>query len=190
LGKGRKKRVSKAEWLEAALRALEDHGIEGVKVERLARDLGIAKSGFYWHFRDRDDLLDALLHYWSLEFTGVVAKNPQVTSLPPHDRLRTTMEMVFEHGLGRYDAAFAAWARVDRRANRVYRQVYRNRLKFVGQAFQDLGFEGDELEMRRCLFVVHESWQAVAFPDLAPSKARRLIERRLDLYTRPGGSKA
>ena len=51
-----KKRVSKAQWLERALEVLETEGLQGVRVERLARDLGIAKAGFYWHFRDRSDL--------------------------------------------------------------------------------------------------------------------------------------
>ena len=56
-----KKRVSKGEWLDMALDILTHEGIEGVRIERLADRLGISKSGFYWHFRDRDDLYRQLL---------------------------------------------------------------------------------------------------------------------------------
>ena len=49
-------------------------GIVRVRVERLARDLGVAKSGFYWHFRDRADLLKQMLRYWSDEFTEAVVR--------------------------------------------------------------------------------------------------------------------
>ena len=52
----RKRRVTKAEWLATALCELERGGIEAVKVERLSVILSVAKSGFYWHFRDRTDL--------------------------------------------------------------------------------------------------------------------------------------
>ena len=56
----RRKRVSKAEWLAQALEVLAAEGVQGVRVERLARDLGIAKAGFYWHFRDRRDLMQSI----------------------------------------------------------------------------------------------------------------------------------
>ena len=61
----RRKRVSKAEWLAQSLEVLAAEGVQGVRVERLARDLGIAKAGFYWHFRDRRDLMQSLLDYWT-----------------------------------------------------------------------------------------------------------------------------
>ena len=56
-----KRGVSKAQWLEAALEVLADKGIEAVKIGRLAERLDITRSGFYWHFKDRRDLLDHLL---------------------------------------------------------------------------------------------------------------------------------
>ena len=185
LGKGRKKRVSKAEWLEAALNALERDGIDGVKIERLARTLGIAKSGFYWHFRDRLDLLDELLKYWDEEFTGIIAANPEIREMPARERLRTIMELVLEHDLSRYDSAIEAWARCDPRAARVFRRVYRNRLKFLRQAFRDLGLGDEEATMRGRLFVVNESFQRNLLHTESKASLRRLTERRLDLYTRP-----
>ena len=57
-------RRKKVDWLRAALAVFESEGIEGVRVERLARDLNVAKSGFYWHFKDRDQLYDELLGLW------------------------------------------------------------------------------------------------------------------------------
>ena len=51
-------------WLRAAETRLAQHGIESVRVEVLARDLGVSKGSFYWHFRDRNELLDKLLGRW------------------------------------------------------------------------------------------------------------------------------
>ena len=70
------KRVSKAEWLQTALNLLDEEGVEAIRVERLARELGISKSGFYWHFKDRDDLRSQILDYWVHEFNEVVTANP------------------------------------------------------------------------------------------------------------------
>jgi AcrR family transcriptional regulator len=46
--------VSKEEWLEAGLEAIGKGGVSGLTVKGLARKLGIAKAGFYWHFKNRD----------------------------------------------------------------------------------------------------------------------------------------
>ena len=52
------KRTSKAEWLEKALEVLEAEGVNGVKINRLAKLLETSRSGFYWHFKGRSDLLN------------------------------------------------------------------------------------------------------------------------------------
>ena len=57
--------VSKAEWLELGLQALSENGVAALTIEGLAKSLGINKAGFYWHFKNRDDLLRQLLNYWT-----------------------------------------------------------------------------------------------------------------------------
>ena len=83
-------RRSKGDWLRGALAVFEQEGIQGVRVERLARDLKVAKSGFYWHFKNRDQLYDELLGLWEKESTLVVTASDEVTSLPAADRLLRT----------------------------------------------------------------------------------------------------
>ena len=52
----KQKRVNKNDWLVAAIDMLENDGIERVIIERLARKLGVSKSGFYWHFKNKKEL--------------------------------------------------------------------------------------------------------------------------------------
>lgn len=59
-------------WLGAALAVLVADGIDAVHITRLARRLGITRGSFYWHFRDRDDLLAAMLASWQRRNTGVM----------------------------------------------------------------------------------------------------------------------
>src|SRR6478672_1382170 len=60
-------RLDKSDWLRAARLALLHHGPEAVRVEPLARDLGVTKGSFYWHFTDRAELLEALILEWEQE---------------------------------------------------------------------------------------------------------------------------
>jgi AcrR family transcriptional regulator len=178
-------RRKKADWLAAALAVLAVEGIAGVRVERLARDLNVAKSGFYWHFKDRQDLFDQMLAYWEHEFTEVVTSNVELGMLPPEDRLLRAMQMVWEHDLGRFDLSFRAWGQSDpeifARVNRVYDQ----RLSFARRIFRELGFTGGELEMRTRLWVGYHALERTAFPQMSASQAKRLIKRRAAFFIRP-----
>ena len=174
-------RVSKGEWLAAALDVLEVSGIDAVRVERLAKTLSVAKSGFYWHFQDRKDLHKQLLEYWLHEYTEVVSLNPQLFSGEPKVRLEKIMKMIQAHDLARYDLAIRAWARHDEMARDFVQRVMKVRLDFIRRIFSEMGFDGDELEMRTMVFVCYHTWEGATFGDMSPRKRARLRKRRLDL---------
>ena len=178
-------RRTKADWLGAALAALGAEGIGGVRVERLARDLSVAKSGFYWHFKDRVDLFEQMLAYWEDEFTGVVTSNVELAVLPPADRLLRAMHIVWEHDLGRFDLPFRAWAQSELEILARVNKVYDQRLSFARTIFRELGFSGAELEMRTYLWVGYHAWERTAFPQMSRSQAKRLIKRRVAFFIRP-----
>jgi len=175
--------VSKDEWLEAGLGALSERGSAGLTVEGLARSLGIARAGFYWHFENRDDLLRQALDFWVEETTKVVTSNAALSAIAPRSRLVRAAEMVLEHDLGRYDMAIRQWAKHDAIAARVVRKVNRLRLNFAREAFREMGFSGDDLEMRTMLFICYHTWESTTFPEIPRRRLRAQISRRLDLLT-------
>ena len=178
-------RKKKVDWLRAGLSVLEAEGIQGVRVERLARDLNVAKSGFYWHFRNRQQLYDELIAYWEREFTQNVTANEELSQLPPADRLSRTAHLVFEQDLGRFDLPFRAWAQSDPKVFARVIRVYDQRLAWLRQIFRELGFKGAELEMRTRLFVGYHSWERSTFPPPSKALAKRLIKRRIEFFLRP-----
>src|SRR3954466_3815006 len=56
--------LDRERWEQAALDALERGGLAAVAVEPLARELGVTKGSFYWHFDNRQELIDAALALW------------------------------------------------------------------------------------------------------------------------------
>ena len=59
-------RLSAEDWEEAALKLIAEQGVSAVAVEALARQLGVTKGSFYWHFRTREALVQAALERWEL----------------------------------------------------------------------------------------------------------------------------
>jgi len=179
-----RRRVSKDEWLARALEIFAAEGEGGIRIERLARDLNIAKSSFYWHFKDRKDLLSKVLDYWAYEYTGVVAQNQQLARASPESRLNQATRMIRVHNLTKYDVSIRAWAEHDAMAAEAVAQVYQMRLGYIREAFSELGFKGDELEMRTRLYVCYHSWEAAMFGDDSERKLGRLQKLRLKLLIR------
>ena len=175
--------LSKADWLEAGLERLASKSIEAITVEDLSRSLGVAKSGFYWHFRSRDDLLRQMLDHWVHEMTEVVTENEQVLAIEPRLRLVTTAEMILTYDLARLDMAIRQWALDDKLAARAVKKVNRVRLGLAREALSELGFEGDDLEMRAMLFVCYHTWESTMFREISRRRRRELIVRRVELLT-------
>lgn len=63
-------------------------------------------------------------------------------------------------------------------------EVYKERLAWIGQIFKELGFAGDEFEMRTRLFVCYHSWERIMFPGQTKTRAKRLIKRQVELLVR------
>ena len=176
--------VSKAEWQEAGLRAISEGGISAITIEGLAKSLGINKSGFYWHFKNRDDLLRQLLEYWTHEITEVISENPEILNIEPKQRLITIAEMILDYDLNRYELGIRHWAMQDAGAARAVKKVNQLRLEFIGNAFSELGFTGDDLEMRTILFVGFHSGVSIFFSEVSTKRRRQMITKRIDLLTR------
>ena len=144
----KEKRVTKEEWLSKGLELFAENGSHGLRVGKLAQALDIAKSGFYCHFKGKDDLLDQILDYWTTQYTEVITKNAKLLNLPAKGRLQLSMRNIFELNLAEYDAAIDIWSRSDADVARKRQRVMNIRLKFFRDAFEELGFSGEDLEMR------------------------------------------
>src|SRR6267143_5976057 len=109
-------RLSVSDWMRTARLALLHSGPDGVRVEPLARALGVTKGSFYWHFRDRADLLEALLEEWEAEAS--LLSGALGSSDPAADLRKILLEVerrthASERGEWPSDAAIFAWAAVD-----------------------------------------------------------------------------
>src|SRR5579863_1262166 len=53
--------ATRARILDAALELFSEHGFDGTTLQQIADRLGFTKAALYYHFRSKDDLLEALL---------------------------------------------------------------------------------------------------------------------------------
>src|SRR5215468_5560224 len=83
-------------WIKAGFAELARSGIEGVRVEVLAKQLGVTKGGFYRRFRDRAALLEAMLESWALGRIAAIELQAGLEDAPPRERLKALIRLYSE----------------------------------------------------------------------------------------------
>lgn len=140
--------LSRDDWTRAALDALADDGLAGVAVEPLARRLGASKGSFYWHFRDRGELIAATLDLWERRDTVEVIAALE-TIADPRDRLRELARSAYSGAAAGNDAQSGVLAAAsDPRVAPVLERVTRTRLAFLERQFEALGLDPPAARMR------------------------------------------
>ncbi|MCP4380565.1 MAG: TetR/AcrR family transcriptional regulator, partial [Hyphomicrobiales bacterium] len=121
---------------------IHDRGIEGVKVVVLARTLGLTSGSFYWHFKNIEDLLDAVLDYWENRLTVQIIEDAVAFSGPPEQRILNLMNQVIEEDAAVPDSSIAVWAKSNGNARAAYWRTMQRRFDFAAWMFREAGFAG------------------------------------------------
>jgi AcrR family transcriptional regulator len=137
-------------WVAAALDVLATDGIDGVRVEPLAKALSVTKGSFYWHFSDRRALIDAMLAQWAQGRILAIRKQAPRDS-DPALALRRLADLYTKRGNTRglaIELAIRALARNDADAARAVQIVDAERLQLVAVQFEKLGWPPHEASAR------------------------------------------
>ena len=151
------KRLDAAAWISAAFEALAAEGMAGVRVERLAATLSVTKGSFYWHFKDREALVAALLERWAAGRISAIAEQTRDQGTPAHARkaLLALLDIYARtpnrRGLA-VELAIRGLAPGHAAAKRAVARVDAARLAKVGALFAKLGKTPAEADARALLF--------------------------------------
>ena len=135
------KNVDREDWLRNARLALLQGGVEAVRVEKLARDLRVTKGSFYWHFKDREELLELLLREWEEELLHDII--PRLKGRRGREALQLLMRLLLERaplgeeGLLPSDAAMFTWAAVSPEIAQRVNRAESNRIRLLKRIIGD-----------------------------------------------------
>lgn len=146
-GGGEKTSLTPADWEQAALELIAEKGIAALRVEPLARRLGITKGSFYWHFPGRDELLARALDRWEQQDRQHLKLSLHAATEPAErlaDFVWRTSRQTLTHRI--YVALCASPN--DARIGPVLRRVTERRLKYLASALEELGLNATEARHR------------------------------------------
>jgi len=149
------RRLDGAAWVEEALTILAEQGIDGVRVEILAKRLGVTKGSFYWHFKDRDALLETLLDTWRRQATLRIISRLDSAGQSAVARLRHLLHLPFQGSRSERGAnvelSIRLWSRRDVRARNALAEVDQLRLQYITGLLTDCGCTARDAKARAVL---------------------------------------
>jgi AcrR family transcriptional regulator len=144
-------RLSRQAWVQAALEAIAEGGLAAVAVVPLAKQLGATKGSFYWHFANRDALVEAALQEWEQSHTAAVITEIEGSSDEPLQQLRLLFRRVTALA-ARDRIELALLATADHpTVQPVLDRVTRRRIIFTAGLFQRFGFSRAQAKRRALL---------------------------------------
>ncbi len=173
---------SRDDWIDAAWTALGEGGVEAVRVERLARKLGVTKGSFYWHFKTRQDLIGALLDRWFglREVDGTSAPG---NDQDPANRIWMVFERAVSRGTQGQAASLRFWAqRHPDVASRIHSEDAK-RFEFFVEQFSALGFPKPEAKTRAEVYMGIISAEFLRAGGLEPDERLKLARRQHHMLT-------
>lgn len=123
-----------------------------MRVEALAKALGVTKGGFYGYFTDRDELLTEMLNTWERESTDDVFERIEQADGDAIDKARLAGQLTFSSDrLLPIDLAVRTWARSDAAVNDRLRRVDNRRMQLLRDALGTVCDDPEEVEARSLL---------------------------------------
>jgi AcrR family transcriptional regulator len=144
-------RTPRGSWIGKGLLALAEGGPDAVRIEPLARELGVTKGGFYWHVDGRRALLAEMLDAWEREGVDEVIERVEAGGGDPRTRLRRLFGIASSNEgrqILRTDLAVRDWARREPAVARRLRGVDNRRLAYMRSLFGAFCADEDEVEAR------------------------------------------
>jgi AcrR family transcriptional regulator len=168
-------------WILAAFSRLSSEGVESVRVEVLARDLGVSKGSFYWHFQDREDLLARLLARWTEDelvwLDRAMAENQSAAA-----RWALFVERSASTERARLEISIRNWARQDQAVAARTSAIEQKKARFIAGVLRDTGFTGhaadywSEIVQLACLGWMDRATRGAATESSGPPLGELLSE--------------
>ena len=180
-------RTPRDQWIAEGLRALAAGGPDTVRVEALAKTLGVTKGGFYGYFADRGALLEAMLDAWERESIDEVIDRVEREGGDPRTKIQRAGVLTFSSDrLLPIDLAIRDWARRDEAVAERLRRVDNRRMALLREMIGTFCADADEVEARSLLAFCVAIGEHFLAADHGGRTRAQVLARAADLlFSRP-----
>ena len=172
-------------WLEAAYDALLESGVEAVKILPLAKRLNLSRTSFYWFFKDREELLGALIARWREKNTGNMVRQSEAYAETVAEAMLNVFDCWLDQDLfdAQFEFAVRSWALQSEDILEEVRQADQARLEALSRMFMRFGFTETAADVRaRTTYLVQIGYISMQSREDIATRMKRIPEY-IAIYT-------
>ncbi len=146
----KKKSLTAEDWQDAALNVIAHQGVAAVAVEPLARELGVTKGSFYWHFSNRMDLVKQSLTRWRMNDKKLIEEKILCLQNPKERLLawfKLSAEPIQTHLI--YSTLLAD--RSHTLISKLLKEITLERLDYLQESYEQLGLDAKQAKSQALL---------------------------------------
>jgi AcrR family transcriptional regulator len=170
-------RGSREVWLDAAKEALLNSGVDAVKIQPLAARLNLSRTSFYWFFKDRAALLDALLKTWEEKNTDSLLAGCDAYAETLTEAILNLMSVFLDETRfePRFDFAIRGWAHKEDAVMARVNAADERRLAAIRTMFERFGVDPDEADVRaRTVYLVQIGYISMQVQESLATRMMRI----------------
>lgn len=157
-------KVTRNDWLNIARDILVNDGVGEVKILKMAAHLGVSRSSFYWYFKNRKDLLNALLDEWAQRNTARIVAHCERPARNATEALCNFFQCFVNPAIfdTRLDFAVREWARRDKALRARIDAADEERMQAIKAMYRRHGYDGTDADARgRILYFMQLGYHAL-----------------------------
>jgi len=172
-------------WLEAAYELLIESGIDSVKIQPLAKKLKLSRTSFYWFFRDREELLAALVTRWREKNTGALIKQSEAYAETVAEAMFNVMDCWLNKTLfdAQFEFAIRSWALQSPEILAEVQQADQARIAALDRMLLRFGYKPTSADVRaRTIYLVQIGYISMQTKEELGTRMKRIADY-VEIYT-------
>ncbi|WP_037461260.1 TetR/AcrR family transcriptional regulator [Sinorhizobium fredii] len=166
-------------WLGAAYESMLEAGVDAVKIQPLAKKLNLSRTSFYWFFKDREELLEALISRWREKNTGNLVKQAEAYAETVAEAMLNVFDCWLDSHLfdSQFEFAVRSWALQSPEALKEVQSADQQRLDALSRMFLRFGFATAHADVRaRTIYLVQIGYISMQTKEDVSVRMKRIPE--------------
>lgn len=172
-------------WVDAAYELLIASGISAVKIVPLAKKLKTSRTSFYWLFKDREEVLAALLDRWERQNTQAVVEQAGKYASSIVEATLNVFDCWFDQSVfdSEFEYAIRSWSLQDRAVAERVSQADLVRLQALKSMFIRYGYDALEADTRaRTVYLIQIGYISMHTQETQETRIGR-VAQYINIFT-------
>ncbi|WP_110654522.1 TetR/AcrR family transcriptional regulator [Salinicola halimionae] len=177
--------TNQSAWIDAAYGLLIRSGVGAVKIVPMAKQLKTSRTSFYWLFKDREEILAALLDRWERHNTDAVIRQSEKYASSIVEATLNVFDCWFDANVfdSEFEHAVRSWSLQDSGVAERIGHADARRLDALQQMFVRYGYDTSEADTRaRTIYLIQIGYISMQTHESGTTRISR-VAQYVEIFT-------